>query len=60
MPVEFVKHIVVAGVVAGLVANGDFASWAAGVVLGIALWVGFPVVLLISSIWASPGIVEGC
>jgi hypothetical protein len=50
MPFELGKHLVLAAVVAGLAVNGDVTGWAPGAVLGLALWVGFPVVLLTSSV----------
>lgn len=50
MPVEVLRTLVVTGVVAGLVALGDVDGWAAGALLGLVLWVGFPVVLLTGSV----------
>ena len=46
---ELVKHLVLAAVVAGLAAAIDVAGWTEALVLGLALWVGFPVVLLAGS-----------
>ena len=50
MPVELVKHLVVTIVVAGLAVTIGIADWAGAVLLGVALWIGVPVVLLISSV----------
>ncbi len=47
---ELVKHAVLAAVVAGLVAAIDVAEWAGATLLGLVLWVGFPVVLLAGSV----------
>lgn len=50
MPVELVKHLVVAAVVAGLATNMDIVGIAGGALLGLVLWIGFPVVLLAGSV----------
>ena len=47
---ELVKHAVLAAVVAGLVAAIDVTAWTSALLLGLALWVGFPVVLLAGSV----------
>jgi hypothetical protein len=48
--VELVRSLVVAGVVAWLVARGEIDEWWAGALVGVCLWVGFPVVLLTGSV----------
>jgi hypothetical protein len=50
LAVEVAKHLVVAGVVAGLAAGIGITAWLTAVLLGLALWVGFPVMLLLSSV----------
>ncbi|HEX6325961.1 MAG TPA: DUF1761 domain-containing protein [Jiangellaceae bacterium] len=47
---ELIKHLLLAAVVAGLVVAIDIATWSDALVLGLALWVGFPVVLLAGSV----------
>ena len=44
--VELGRCLVVAVVVAGLASRGEIDEWAGGLLLGFALWIGFPVVLL--------------
>jgi hypothetical protein len=46
---ELGKGLVIAFVVAWLAAIGSVVSWPDAVVLGLALWIAFPVMLLISS-----------
>ena len=48
--VEVAKHLVVTAVIAGLAAGIGIASWPTAVLLGLALWVGFPVMLLLGSV----------
>jgi hypothetical protein len=43
LAVEVAKHLVVAAVVAGLAAGIGTTAWPTAVLLGLALWVGFPV-----------------
>lgn len=50
MALELVKSLVVALVVAGLVSLLGIADWTGAVKLGLALWIAFPVVLLIGSV----------
>jgi len=50
MALELVKSLVVALVVAGLVSLLGITEWTGAVKLGLALWVAFPVVLLIGSV----------
>ena len=42
---ELGRCLVLAAVVAGLAAQGGIDGWAGGLVLGLALWAGFPLVL---------------
>jgi peptidoglycan/LPS O-acetylase OafA/YrhL len=42
---EVLRSLVLAAVVAGLAVRGDVDDVAGGLLLGLALWVGFPVVL---------------
>ena len=50
MALELVKSLVVAAVVAGLVSLLGITEWTGALKLGFALWVAFPVVLLIGSV----------
>jgi hypothetical protein len=50
LAVEVAKHFVVAAVVAGLAAGIGITAWPSAVLLGLALWVGFPVMLLLGSV----------
>ena len=45
LAVEFVRGLILAAVVAGLVSEAGIDQWTGGLLLGLALWVGFPVVL---------------
>jgi len=49
MPFRARQHLVLAVVVAWLAVHADVTGWVADTVLGLAPWVGFPVVLLASS-----------
>ena len=42
---EVLRSLVLAAVVAGLAVRGDVDDVAGGLLLGLALWIGFPVVL---------------
>jgi amino acid permease len=44
--VELLRSLIIAAVVAGLASQGDIDEWSGGLLLGIALWIGFPFVLL--------------
>jgi hypothetical protein len=48
--VEFVRSLVVAIVVAGFASNLGIVDFTDGVQLGLAFWVGFPLVLLVGSV----------
>jgi hypothetical protein len=43
--IELLRSLSLAGVVAGLAAQGEIDEWTGGLALGLALWVGFPAVL---------------
>jgi Protein of unknown function (DUF1761) len=49
--VELVRNLLVAAVVAGLADQVGVGGWAQGAVLGVALWIGFPVVVLAGSVY---------
>ncbi|HEX6756002.1 MAG TPA: DUF1761 domain-containing protein [Mycobacteriales bacterium] len=51
---ELLRGAVLATVVAGLAAAADLHTWPAGLALGAALWVGFPLVL-----WSGAVLWEG-
>jgi Protein of unknown function (DUF1761) len=48
--VELSKGLVIAFVVAWLAGIGHLTSWSDGVILGLALWIAFPAMLLTSSV----------
>jgi hypothetical protein len=48
--VELLRGLVVAAVVAGLASQGEIDSFAGGVCLGLALWVGFPLMLWVGAV----------
>jgi hypothetical protein len=50
MALELAKSLVVALVVAGLVSLLGITEWTGAVKLGLALWIAFPLVLLIGSV----------
>lgn len=52
--VEVVRNLVLAGVLAGLGVRCGIEGWSAGLLLGLVLWVGFPLVL-----WSGAVIWEG-
>ena len=43
--VELLRALTVATVVAGLASQGEIDEWSGGLLLGLSLWIGFPVVL---------------
>jgi hypothetical protein len=45
LAVEVLRCLVLAAVVAGLAARGEIETLAGGLLLGLALWIGFPLVL---------------
>ena len=50
LAVELLRCLILATVVAGLAAQGEIDEWAGGLVLGLALWIGFPLVLWIGAV----------
>jgi Protein of unknown function (DUF1761) len=50
LAVELLRGLTVAAVVAGLASQGEIDEWSGGLVLGLALWVGFPLVLWIGAV----------
>jgi hypothetical protein len=49
LAVEVVRGLILSVVVAGLAAQGGIDEWTGGLLLGLALWIGFPVVLWIGA-----------
>ena len=49
--VELARNLLVAGVVAVIMSRANVAGIGPGVLLGIVLWIGFPVVLLAGSVF---------
>jgi len=45
MAVEFLRGLILVAVVAGLASEAEIDEWTGGLVLGLALWIGFPFVL---------------
>jgi hypothetical protein len=45
LAVELLRGLVIAAVVAGLAAQAEIDAWSGGLLLGLALWIGFPLVL---------------
>ena len=45
MAVEFSRCLILAAVIAGLASEAQIEEWTGGLLLGIALWIGFPFVL---------------
>jgi hypothetical protein len=45
LAVELLRSVTLAAVVAGLASQGRIDEWTGGLVLGLSLWVGFPLVL---------------
>jgi hypothetical protein len=43
--VELLRCLIIATVVAGLASRGEIDEWTGGLLLGMALWIGFPFVL---------------
>lgn len=50
LAVEVLRSLVLATVVAGLAAQGEIDAIGEGVLLGLALWIGFPLVLWVGAI----------
>jgi hypothetical protein len=49
--VELVRNLVAGTVVAGLISRLPVITWPDAILLGLALWVGFPLVLLAGSVY---------
>jgi len=49
--VELLRNLVVAAVVTALIARLELDNWTSAVLLGLALWIAFPVVLLAGSVF---------
>ena len=45
LAVEVLRCLVLAAVVAGLASQGGIDEWTGGLLLGLVLWIGFPLVL---------------
>lgn len=45
LAVEFSRGLILAAVIAGLAAEAEIDQWTGGLLLGLALWIGFPLVL---------------
>lgn len=50
MRVEVVRCLLLSSVVIGVVAATDTTTWWAGLLVGLALWVGFPLVLWLGAV----------
>jgi Protein of unknown function (DUF1761) len=50
LAVEVLRCLILAAVVAGLASRADIDDWTSGLLLGLALWVGFPLVLWIGAV----------
>lgn len=48
--VEFARTLVIAGVAVAVASLADIASWGGGLALGLALWVGFPLMLWVGAV----------
>jgi hypothetical protein len=48
--IEVLRCLALAAVVAGLAAQGEIDDWSGGLALGLALWIGFPLVLWVGAI----------
>jgi hypothetical protein len=45
LAVELARSLILAAVVAGLARKGEIDQWTGGLLLGLALWIGFPFLL---------------
>jgi peptidoglycan/LPS O-acetylase OafA/YrhL len=50
LAVEVARCLILAAVVAGLATEAEIDTWTQGLLLGLALWVGFPLVLWIGAV----------
>lgn len=49
--VELVRNLVLAVVVAGLVSQIEVDTWPGALLLGLVLWIGFPLIMLAGSVY---------
>ena len=45
LAIEFSRSLILAAVIAGLAAEAEIDQWTGGLLLGLALWIGFPLLL---------------
>ena len=50
LAVELLRCLVLAAVVAGLASQADVDDWTGGLLLALALWIGFPLVLWVGAV----------
>jgi hypothetical protein len=50
LAVELLRCLTLAAVLAGLAVRGEIDEWSGGLLLGAALWIGFPLVLWIGAV----------
>jgi Protein of unknown function (DUF1761) len=50
LAVELGRCLLTATVVVGLASQGDIDEWSGGLLLGVALWIGFPFVLWVGAV----------
>ena len=50
LAVEVLRCLTLAAVVTGLAAQADIGTWSGGLLLGLVLWVGFPLVLWVGAV----------
>jgi arginine exporter protein ArgO len=50
MAVEFSRGLILAAVIAGLASEAEIDEWTGGLLLGLALWIGFPFVLWVGAV----------
>jgi Protein of unknown function (DUF1761) len=50
LAVELLRSLISAAVVAGIAAQGEIDHWSGGLLLGLALWLGFPLVLWVGAV----------
>lgn len=47
---EFVRSLIVAAVLAGIAAQSGIVDWTDAVLLGVSVWIGFPVMILAGAV----------
>jgi Protein of unknown function (DUF1761) len=50
LALEVLRCLILAAVVAGLASQADIDNWAGGLLLALALWIGFPFVLWLGAV----------